>query len=208
MRHSSVNHWHWDVAILPNWILEDLKYWAIIHQSHIYSVAEKPISIYSFGIFQLMASVKKIIVLSTRIVSLRKRDSSKWLRKRDSSKWSSFDSFFFSINFFMLAITSYLSLQSLNLRITMLLLFMRWNACKSFSSTVMPVKDMALHICFSRFWLEIDSRTWQILIISLLTYCAILSSFTWLQRRLLQFFETCSSEWSSLYLSKKLLNCL
>ena len=48
---------------------------------------------------------------------------------------------FFLINFFLLAITSsYLSLQSLKLKTTLLLLFMWCYGCKSLSSTFMPVK--------------------------------------------------------------------
>lgn len=32
--------------------MEDLKYWAFIHKSHIYSVVQIPASMDSFGIFQ------------------------------------------------------------------------------------------------------------------------------------------------------------
>ena len=89
---------------------------------------------------------------------------------------------------------------------------MRWHACRSLSSTFVPVETRALHT-FSRFWSENDPGTGLISIISLPTYCAALSAFfsnliTRLRRRLLQFFETCSSEWSSLYLPKKSSNRL
>ena len=81
------------------------------------------------------------------------------------------------------------------------------------SSTFMPVKDRVLHTCSSRFWSEIDPGNGLISIISLLTYCPVLRAFysnliTRLRRRLLQFFGTCSSEWSSLYLPKKSSNSL
>ena len=100
----------------------------------------------------------------------------------------------------------------MNLRITLPLLLMRWHACKSLSFTFMPVKGRTLHTCSSRFWSEIDPGTGLISIISLLTYCAVLSAFfpssiTRL-RRLLQFLETCNSEWSSFNFPKKSSNRL
>ena len=111
-------------------------------------------------------SINRTLWFSVHILSVR---------KRDSSKWSSLNSLFFSIIFHLFAITWYLSLRSLSLRITLPLLFMWWHSCKSLSFTFMPVKDRALHTCSSWFWSEIDPGTGMI--ISLLKYCAVLSAF-------------------------------
>ena len=49
--------------------MKDFKYWAFIHQAHIYNITETPTSMDSFGIFQLTTFVKNIMILSTHTVT-------------------------------------------------------------------------------------------------------------------------------------------
>ena len=148
--------------------MEDLKYWPLsINRTFI--VLLKNQQAWILLAFFNWRHLQKRLWFSVQILSLK---------KRDSSKWSSFNSFFFSISFFLLATTSYLSWWSLNLRITLPLLFMWWHTFKSLSSTFKPVYGqdptyLLLNILIRnwyRNWADFD-YLW------FLTYCAELSAF-------------------------------
>ena len=173
-----------------------------IYPSIAHSIVEKSTSIDSFGVFQLKAFIEKIMAPSAHNVAQEKR----------FFKMKLFNSFFFSINFFLLAITSYLSLRSLNLRVTLPFLFMRRHACKSvfyfYTSYRQGLAYLLLKVLignWSRNLAKFDYFPSNVLCCTKFIFS---NSITGLWRRLLQFFENCSSEWSSLYLPKESSNRL
>ena len=113
--------------------------------------------------------------------------------------------------FLRLYITEFFCLQHLNLTITLSVLFIRWQVCKSFGTTFTPVNDKALQMFSSKTSSVISAGTGFSSIVSLLLYwefvtalhssCIILVS-----KWELNFFHCCNSELILSYFDKKPLS--